>query len=153
MKIGLARSTHSSDTSLMSRFHDELQKRLNASSPPPRVRKPQETHYNFKPEIDVSPGFAWLLGQGVSHLQPTHRGKSIYGVRPRPHRLNSEQSHAFAFISRHSPLTTTFSLRELKTTYRQLAKRMHPDAGGSAADFRHLHDCYNSLKMIFKRAP
>lgn len=39
-----------------------------------------------------------------------------------------------------------FTLEELKARFRELSKRMHPDCGGSNAQFRKLEEAYRALK-------
>lgn len=51
-----------------------------------------------------------------------------------------------------SPLAT---IEELKLKYKELAREMHPDAGGSIEDFTHLNDLYNSAlnQIRLRRCP
>lgn len=87
-------------------------------------------------------------------LHPT-RGKSAYGVkvRPRPpHSFDEKQRQAYCFFREHDPkLADNFTGTELKTSFRRLAKFLHPDAGGRAADFIRLKECHAVLLTVFKK--
>ena len=45
-------------------------------------------------------------------------------------------------------LRVPFSLRDLKASYRQMALKTHPDAGGSPAKFQAVSDSYNLLQSL-----
>ena len=55
------------------------------------------------------------------------------------------ESDAIAFISLHTSLDGLAVQRDLKAAYRTAAKRLHPDAGGNAADFAQLQEAYRVL--------
>lgn len=69
-----------------------------------------------------------------------------------PHTLDSRQQMAFEFyLTAGASLTLTFSREELKRSFRQLAKKLHPDHGGSALDFRRLLEHHKYLLAVFSK--
>jgi DnaJ-class molecular chaperone len=83
-----------------------------------------ETWYVFAQIL--LPGPALLLGRERLMMQ-----------RAIPHHLQAEY--------RLLHLQAEVSLAEVRTQYRQLAKRYHPDAGGSHTDFLALQQAYEQV--------
>jgi len=54
-----------------------------------------------------------------------------------------------SFESKLQKLRKSDSLEELKTNYRDLARKYHPDKGGSHRDFIHIKNEYDSLISSF----
>lgn len=117
------------------------------------------------PRLDNSPDcLGALLGlvqplrqnpEVKAHLYHRHRPKVRPIPRPRPaHALNEIQAAALAFFqnSGQSELKDNYSMAELKTAFRQLALRLHPDhSQGSTTRFIQLKNAYDSLCLVFKR--
>lgn len=69
-----------------------------------------------------------------------------------PHSLDSRQQMAFEFyVAAGASLTLAFNREELKRSFRQLAKKLHPDHGGSALDFRRLLEHHKYLLAVFSK--
>ena len=70
---------------------------------------------------------------------------------PRPdHVLNETQNRAFAFLKKHDgSLKGSFSRGDLKRAFRLIAKKLHPDQGGTAAEMRELLQARNDLQTVF----
>jgi hypothetical protein len=115
--------------------------------------------------LDNSPDcLAALLGivqplrqnpEAKAHLYHRHRPKVRPTPRPRPaHALSETQVAALHFFrnSGQSELQSNYSMAELKTAFRHLALRFHPDRPqGSAALFIQLKNAYDCLRLVFKR--
>lgn len=82
------------------------------------------------------------------------RGRTAYGVKERPlppHKLNIFQSAAAGFFrEKGQELSPRFSARELKSAFRRLAMRLHPDHGGSTQSFLDLQESFKILSEIHK---
>lgn len=107
----------------------------------------------FTREFDDSPrGMAWLLGKMPKSLITDPRGRTAYGVKSRllpPHKLNVFQVTAVLFFKIHGVLLSPrFTQKELKTAFRQLAKKLHPDQGGTTEAFLDLLESFKILAEI-----
>lgn len=104
---------------------------------------------------DLPPGFSSLLAN-QSQSRPTHptqsRAKKAYGVVAKPlppHDLSPEQKlAAHIFQTYQTPLSPRFTRKELKTAWRKLAKKTHPDQGGSESSFRAALKAYHDLTAV-----
>jgi hypothetical protein len=105
---------------------------------------------------ELAIGFAWMMGQPFSRSEtvPVSKGRSAYGVRPRPprpHTLSERQSLAKELFGRWGAvLSPAFRPAELKSAWRRVAKAVHPDHGGNAEAFREALEAYHVLKTVFK---
>ncbi|MFZ4403571.1 MAG: hypothetical protein ACOYOK_05655 [Pseudobdellovibrionaceae bacterium] len=69
---------------------------------------------------------------------------------PPPHQLSDEQKKSKSyFANAKENLNPAFQRHELKSAFRRLAKKLHPDHGGTDADYRQLLAHYQNLKIIF----
>lgn len=137
---------------LASQIRQEIEASLEAKSTFQNPRSPL-----FPSENELFPSaMAWLMGQIEKHEEDPvlnlRSGHRAYGVRPkprRPHRLDARQTEAYVFLKTHATeLPPGFTLRELKSAYRQAALRLHPDQGGDAALFRELHAAVTCLQAV-----
>lgn len=107
------------------------------------------------PSLEETLGFAWLLGNTERTAFTGSRGKTAYGVKTRPrrpHSMNSSEREAYCYFQSYiEDFSEGFSLRELKSAFRGLARRLHPDMGGTPAGFIRLRQNYEILAAIFAR--
>lgn len=98
----------------------------------------------------------FLISQIQTLKLPANFKKSTYPKptpKPRkPHALNSQQQQAFArFQAWGSSLSPGYSSKELKTEFRSLAKKLHPDISkNNGEDFILLKKHYESLILVLK---
>lgn len=73
--------------------------------------------------------------------------------KPRPaHVLSSEQTQAFQFFLFYgSDLHDNFTSKELKSAFRKLALKLHPDQGGQAEAFLSLKKAFERLQMVWSQ--
>jgi hypothetical protein len=86
--------------------------------------------------------------QTKAHLYHKHRSPPP----PRPaHALSPAQQKALHFfIERGSALADNYALKDLKSEFRKLALKLHPDRPhGSAAQFIQLKAAFDQLRLIF----
>lgn len=98
-----------------------------------------------------------LLGQIDAQIFQRNFSQSRYQIfqkkpQPRPaHALSPEQRQAWnVFFEKGIPLADNFSLAELKTAFRKLAIRHHPDQGGTTETFLQIHAAHLKLLALFK---
>lgn len=124
--------------------------------------RPSGMGYNSGWESALDPAsMAQLMGLlPTGGVSVTTRGRHPYAsfkragtpppVRP-AHILNETQTAAFAEIIKHSPyLPVGFTLRELKSAFRQAALITHPDRGGSGESFQSAKKSYHILEALVK---
>ena len=106
------------------RFHFKT-KAQYVKPPPPKTRSRQEFDPELKQELKVrKPGPA--------------------------HHFTDLQKISFEFFARSIfALELDFSADELKTSFRKLALKFHPDRGGEQKTFIALKSHYDSLRIIF----
>ena len=107
---------------------------------------------DFNPLFTSEPAhLAYLLGQ-ISPLKKTTPSKTYphKPYIPKPHPLNERQLMAFAFFrTYHSDFSEAFSLKDLKTLFRKLALKLHPDHNnGLLEPFRELKAHFDILKTV-----
>ena len=96
----------------------------------------------------------------VGNLDPIHfsaptKGQAYHGQRkpspPKPpHQLSALQQWAAGFFTdRGISLSPRFSSNELQSAFRKLALKMHPDQGGSPAEFQNLMTARSELAQLF----
>lgn len=87
---------------------------------------------------------------GKHQAQAYHRNRKPAPPRP-PHKLTERQYLATLFFGRHgSELSAAFSKNELKTAFRSLAMKLHPDRShGQAESFIALKCAYDELSGLF----
>jgi hypothetical protein len=117
--------------------------------------------------VDLDPvGLSYLLGQvekfsfsqtfgtQSQYKKPASRPKyKLEAPRAKgpAHELNDSQKAAYAFFRANgSPLLEDYTLAELKTGFRSLAFKLHPDCGGSSATFIELKKSYELLSEVLK---
>jgi|GEM_PF-5918122 len=93
--------------------------------------------------------------EAKANLYHRHRPTVRPTPRPRPaHPLSEAQTQALRFFqeSGNSELQNNYTLSELKTAFRHLALRFHPDRPqGSAPLFIQLKMAFDQLCLVFKR--
>lgn len=80
--------------------------------------------------------------------RPPHQYQNAPPPSRRDHDLNEAQQAAWEFINSHSPLSKSFSRQDLRSTFRKLAHRLHPDKGGNPAEFMRLRSAFLALKSV-----
>lgn len=141
-------------------FHQILQEKLGAS--------PQKSATNLSTmdasiqtlarntadstfiELYTLKSFEGIFKHGSDLYQKAAR--SSPPIKRKPHVLNPQQAQAYATLNAWEPLSPAFTARELKANFRRLVKRLHPDHGGNAEDFRALRSSYRELSLIFQGA-
>lgn len=97
----------------------------------------------------------------IGHMAPQRfenqsRGQVYHRNRPAPkprpaHKLTAEQMQSFHFFKcHHSELADNFSKADLKSAFRKLALKLHPDQGGKADQFLSLKLAFENLSSVFK---
>jgi hypothetical protein len=106
-------------------------------------------------EFDSSPAhLAYLLGQIAKPPQDLRPRKSPYPRPParpvQPHILNDLQTKALSFFTHWGEvLTPAFSKGELKSAFRRLAKKLHPDLSQrSGSEFIELKEAFSQLNLV-----
>lgn len=92
---------------------------------------------------------AFLMGSiGKIHIART---SSPYKPAPRkPHDLNQSQKESLDQLKVWCPeLLEGFTARELKKAFHRAALILHPDQGGTVADFLSLKGHYLNLQLVF----
>lgn len=70
--------------------------------------------------------------------------------KTKSHPLNERQQTAYDYYQNLGiSLSPSFSRSELKAAFRKLAKKLHPDHGGSPLDFRRLLEHQKHLLSVF----
>ncbi len=128
--------------------------------------------FQAAPPLDLDPaGLAFLMGhvgrfqfkskaQYVTPPPPKTRSRQEFdpGIKQEikirkagpPHQLTDLQKISFQFFTQSNfPLELDFSADELKTSFRKLALKFHPDRGGEQKTFIVLKSHYDSLRIIF----
>lgn len=119
-----------------------------------REEKSAETSHTTE---TPSPMWTNLIG----HLQPQHfqmqsKGQIYHRNRPAPkprpaHTLTAEQSQSLHFFQCHnSDLADNFTKADLKSAFRKLALKLHPDQGGRSDQFLSLKLAFENLSTVFK---
>lgn len=77
--------------------------------------------------------------------------KPIPQVKPRKiHSLTVLQESSQEYFKQNGiSLDSGYFLEELKAAFHSLAKKLHPDRGGSPASFRELKEHFEQLKKVF----
>ena len=90
------------------------------------------------------------LPQSFKPVKKAYPYKAV--PKPRlPHVMSPLQALAFAEIKRHSKaLPEAFSLRELKSAFRQSVLKTHPDKGGDSETFQLVKKSYHILEALVK---
>lgn len=124
-------------------------------------RKIEKKQANVMEFYGIDPyGFAQIIGvvssQKLSVNPRFPSGKFPYPkkssskvARPTAHILSEIQFKAFQFFNRFTLLHDSFSQTELKNCFRSLARKLHPDKGGSAPLYIELKTNYEILKKLF----
>lgn len=147
------------EAEILSEIDAWLERGLEKGFPQSKAATP-----SFSTRLDNSPDcLASLLGvvqplrqnpEAKAHLYHRHRPAVRPTPRARPaHSLNEAQAAALGFFqeSGNQELQNNYSLTELKTAFRKLALRLHPDRPqGSTALFIQLKSAYDQLKTIFQ---
>ena len=94
---------------------------------------------------------------GFRPSEGTHSSSSTSNPNPNPD-YSRRANHALRDLPYHKmELEPTLSRKELRKMYKKLCLKLHPDKGGSAADFRRMHDAYvkivQTLDDLFHRFP
>jgi hypothetical protein len=91
--------------------------------------------------------------QSKAHLYHRHRPAVRPQPKPRPpHIFNDAQKTAYRFFHIHGEegLQQNFTLPELKSSFRRLALRLHPDRPqGSTEHFIRLKNAFDCLAAVF----
>lgn len=114
---------------------------LGRTSPGPQTKEPQadqrkKTYYRSRTRRENSSGY-----QQQKRFQ---RNSSKYRKKSVKSESSLKSSSAKFFRDKYS------TVAELKTAYRNLSKKFHPDTGGNEEDFKQLLDEYLKLKSQFK---
>lgn len=108
-------------------------------------------------DFSSEPAFlSYLMGQ-ISPLKRPIPNKTYphKPYIPKPHALNEQQRTAFDFFRSYNiDISEAFTPKDLKTHFRKLALRLHPDhnQGGTEA-FRLLKAHFEVLKTVFPKPP
>ena len=110
----------------------------------------------FTPSRPTPSYEAVLLNQLLTST-PRHAFQNTRHSYPKPqpkprqaHALSSDQSQALSLFQGYLPdFSPGFFRHELKSAYRQLALRLHPDHGGSTQKFMQLRQAYKTLELVF----
>ncbi len=137
-------------------FAQVLEKKIRAQIES-EMNSTQSTQSNIRTQI---PAETWgnLLGQ----IQPQRFTQEQKGLNyhrhrkppphpaPRPaHKMTAEQLTSFQFFKSHgSDLADNYTLKELKSAYRKLALKIHPDQGGRADLFMTLQQAFAKLQKV-----
>ncbi len=117
---------------------------------------PSENPSNSSTSPKTDFGFAWVLAHTERAESSNSRGKSAYGVkaRPRPpHKMDPLQTLAYCYFRSQIPsFGANFTRGELQKSFRLLAKKLHPDAGGTSEDFIVLKTQHDLLASVFRQA-
>lgn len=109
----------------------------------------EEPTFTSVEEPDV---IAQLIGRTTTLNQQNYKFspyKKLEKPLP-PHRLNEDQKKAHDFFKIHGfNLSPRFSLRELKSTYKKAALKLHPDLGGKPEQFQNLKLNFETLLQVF----
>lgn len=145
-----AKSTDKKDMSFQTSFKHILREKMNETAG-------AETQ-NSSARLDSDPAhLAYLMSQvGKFHFN-SPRGQyprpPVRPAKPRPaHNLSSSQKLSFEFLKTYiHDLSEGFTATELKKAFRQTALALHPDHGGTPAQFIELKTHYESLTTIFAK--
>ncbi len=117
-----------------------------------------ETPLNTRVSETAPSHLAYLMGQiqqrpfsgGAFRYQANARIFPMKKAEPTPpHQLDGESLAAFLFFQNIGlALSENFSRGELKTTFRKLALRLHPDQQGDAQLFIKLRTAYRQLSVL-----
>lgn len=119
------------------------------------IATPTENPSSVPTEI-ISPLWTHLIGHlPPQHFTPANKGQTYHRLRPQPkprpaHKLTAEQTQSFHFFKCHgSELANNFSKADLKSAFRKLALKLHPDQGGAADQFLSLKLAHENLQFVF----
>ena len=132
---------------LFEQFEKQLGQKAKAHSP--------SQNQSFRSEIiDTDPScLSQILGRTEAFKSNVVKNPYPRPVtKPRPvHNLNEEQRRALQFLRKlGTRLEDNFSKSELKSTYRQMMKKLHPDIpGGSEVLFKEAYKSFKSLESLF----
>jgi len=101
-----------------------------------KVKERQNTHYTSKARRKAASGY--------QQQQRYKRQSSRHENRSAKAKTSFVSSQAKFLKSKYH------TIAELKTAYRNLSKKLHPDTGGNDEDFRQLLDEYERLKSQFR---
>jgi hypothetical protein len=96
--------------------------------------------------------FEHIENKGIqNHFNYKRTYQKFHRIVPQKERtLTYNQQKALEwFNSSGEILKSDFTLSELKSKFRALAKTLHPDYGGDSTNFIKLEQCYKELKKCF----
>lgn len=127
----------------------EIQNEHATATQPETTARP-----SFQPDVislllgRVSPVKASCLDKAKLYHQ--HRPAKRPQAPPKPaHKLTEAQALAYQqFAHWGQSLADNFSNKDLKTAFRKMALKLHPDQGGSTQAFFRLQECYRLLNEV-----
>lgn len=145
--------TMNAQTKSQSSFADFAEILENLSNPKGAEHSHTQSLIDFSAgwESSLDPlGLAQIIG--FTPVFKTGYKKYANPIRPRiPHIMTVEQNLAFENLSIWSKsLTNAFTSFELKSCYRQVLLKTHPDQGGSTESFLQAKKSYEILSSLVK---
>ena len=142
-------------------FHEILEEKLHGSPGSPSADTPSRDDVSSMESLaDLletlgNPVWTFASVAGARRAYPRGKGPkpSTRPTRGPVHALSDRQKDAVVFFERFGErLAGDYSTDELKTAYRRLALRLHPDVTrGSAEPFLELRGHYKTLETVFER--
>ena len=135
-------------------LENKIRKEIQAENSP-------QTQSTYIEKDTEHPHLAWLLGQAndlkvsTPTRMPSKTPYAAFAPRPKPrpsHKFTAEQALAFMLFQRlDSSMADNFSIKDLKSSFRDLAKKTHPDHNGNRDDFSQVLTAYKILLGLFPK--